>query len=257
MSALSVTWWGHATTTITCAGVRVLTDPVLCKRMYHLNRIGGPVPPPEARLADVVVISHLHGDHLHIPSLRRLPGTPRLLAPTGTVALLRRTDPELAARVQEMEVGSSADVAGLRIEAVAAAHDGHRLPLSRHHGPALGYVLSGAGRRVWFAGDTGLFRAMAQIGPVDTAIVPVGGWGPTLGLHHLDPAGAAEAVRRVGAGDAVPIHYGTFWPFGLTHLRGFAELFGEPGRRFRDELAHQVPHATAHVLGPGATMVLP
>ena len=40
----SVTWWGHATTTIELGGIRVLTDPVLTGRIAHLRRISGPTP---------------------------------------------------------------------------------------------------------------------------------------------------------------------------------------------------------------------
>ena len=67
---ISITWWGHATATIEIGGLRVLTDPVLTHRLAHLRRIGGPIPAPSAALADIVLISHLHADHLHIPSLR-------------------------------------------------------------------------------------------------------------------------------------------------------------------------------------------
>ena len=46
-----------------------------------------------------------------------------------------------------------------------------------------------------------------------SALIPVGGWGPTLGEQgHLDAARAAEALRVVKADWAVPVHYGTF-PF--------------------------------------------
>ena len=63
---ISITWWGHATATIEIGGLRVLTDPVLTHRLAHLRRIGGPIPAPSAALADIVLISHLHADHLHI-----------------------------------------------------------------------------------------------------------------------------------------------------------------------------------------------
>ncbi len=87
---------------------------------------------------------------------------------------------------------------------------------------------------MWFAGDTGLFDAMRDIGPVDVALVPVGGWGPTLGPHHLNPEQAAESVRRVGARHAIPIHYGTFWPAGLRTVAPgqFHRKCIDPGRRF-------------------------
>jgi L-ascorbate metabolism protein UlaG (beta-lactamase superfamily) len=246
---MQVTWWGHATCTISIAGVRVLTDPVFTARVAHLHRPVAPVPPDEAHEADVAIVSHLHADHLHLPSLRRLADGTRVVAPLGTARLLARRLPELAARVEEVEPGAAVQVGDVEIVATPAAHDGHRLPGSPHRGPALGFVLRAAGTSVWFAGDTGLFDGIAEIGPVDIAVVPVGGWGPTLGRHHLDPVQAAEAVRRVAAHDAIPIHYGTFWPQGLRTAAPaqFRAKCLEPGRRFVDALTDI---ARAHAIAP-------
>lgn len=73
MSApVSITWWGHATTSIALNGRRVLTDPVLTRRLAHLTRIGRPLPGIDALWADVALVSHLHFDHLDVPSLRQL-----------------------------------------------------------------------------------------------------------------------------------------------------------------------------------------
>ncbi len=69
---MEVTWWGHATCTVEDSGVRVLTDPLFTRRLAHLRRRRGALPPPDAARADVVLISHLHADHLHLPSLARL-----------------------------------------------------------------------------------------------------------------------------------------------------------------------------------------
>jgi L-ascorbate metabolism protein UlaG (beta-lactamase superfamily) len=254
----SVTWWGHATTTIELGGVRVLTDPVLTGRIAHLRRIGGPMPAPEARTAEVAVVSHLHHDHLHVPSLRLLARTTRIVAPVGAAAALRRWDSALAIRVEEVDVGESVEVDGVRLLAVPAHHEGRRSPVSRHSGPAVGFMVSTREVSVWFAGDTGLFDGLADIGPADIAVVPVGGWGPTLGETHLDPRQAAEAVRRVGAVDAVPIHYGTFWPMGLAAAwpQGIARHFSSPGKAFADALELAAPLSTAHVLLQGETMDL-
>ncbi|MFV2121662.1 MBL fold metallo-hydrolase, partial [Streptomyces sp. Act-28] len=68
---MEITWWGHATCTVEDSGVRVLTDPLFTRRLAHLRRRRGALPPPEAALADLVLVSHLHADHLHLPSLDR------------------------------------------------------------------------------------------------------------------------------------------------------------------------------------------
>lgn len=252
---MRVTWWGHATTTLELGGVRVLTDPVFTMRVAHLSRQDPPVS-PKAMDADVVVVSHLHADHLHLPSLRLLPARVRLIVPRGAAALLASNDANLAARTQEVDVGDIVRMGGLTITAAPAAHNGRRAPGSRFNGPALGYLFEAARQRAWFAGDTGLFDAMAALGPVDLALVPVGGWGPTLGADHLDPRQAAEAVRRVRARDAVPVHYRTLWPIGLRALAPtlYRTKCREPGRDFATAIAAAGVPARAHVLAPGCSL---
>lgn len=103
---VEITWWGHATCTVEDSNVRVLTDPLFARRLAHLRRRRGALPPPGALHADVALVSHLHADHLHVPSLMRLaPGT-RLLVPRGA----RRAVPGLRRlshlRVSEVAPGT-------------------------------------------------------------------------------------------------------------------------------------------------------
>ncbi|MFJ1748126.1 MBL fold metallo-hydrolase [Streptomyces sp. NPDC088116] len=250
-----ITWWGHATCTVEDSGVRVLTDPLLVRRLAHLRRRLGRVPPSEALVADAVLVSHLHSDHLHLRSLARLaPGT-RLIVPRGAgrcVPGLRRLDARRnpgGLRITEVDAGDEVTVGALRIRAVPARHDGRRLPVGPHHSPALGYVISGESR-TYFAGDTGLFDEMADaVGPVDTALLPVGGWGPQLGPDHLDAGRAAQALARLAPSAAVPVHYGTYWPIGLDAVR--PHEFYAPGHEFVRKAARLAPEVTVHLLGHG------
>ena len=74
---MRLTFLGHSTVRVEIGGRVVLTDPLLTGRVGPLRRIG-PSPAPDAYAdADLVLISHLHGDHLHLPSLRRLPPASR------------------------------------------------------------------------------------------------------------------------------------------------------------------------------------
>src|SRR4051812_22248555 len=78
-----LTWLGHATILAELDGARILTDPLLRRRPMHLRR-HVPDPDPEAlRRLDAVFISHLHLDHLDVPSLRRLGTDVRLIVPRG------------------------------------------------------------------------------------------------------------------------------------------------------------------------------
>ncbi|WP_433456136.1 MBL fold metallo-hydrolase [Streptomyces sp. CA-142005] len=249
-----ITWWGHATCTVQDANIRVLTDPLFARRLAHLRRRRGAVPPAEARHADVVLVSHLHADHLHPPSLAELaPGT-RLLVPRGApraVPGLRRLR---RLRVTEVVPGDEVRIGELLVRVVPARHDGRRLPVGPHRSPALGYVVEGEAR-TYFAGDTGLFDAMAErVGPVDVALLPVGGWGPYLGEGHLDAGRAAQALERLVPRAAVPVHYGTYWPIGMDAVR--PHEFHAPGDEFVRLAAVAAPGVAVHKLGHGESVRL-
>ncbi|MSO40390.1 MAG: MBL fold metallo-hydrolase [Solirubrobacterales bacterium] len=246
-----VEYVGHATTLIRVGGVSVLTDPFLGRGMGPLRRIG-PAPDPAIPAGvDVALVSHLHRDHLDLHSLRRLRPEIPLVVPRGGAHLLSRVGPE---RVCEIDLGETISVAGVEVTAVQALHDGHRDRWGTAVTP-LGYVVEAGGRRVYFAGDTDLFPEMSELEGIDLALVPIWGWGPSLGKGlHLDPSGAADAVRRIQPRIAVPIHWGTIYPLGLRRLR--PEPLSDPPLEFVRVAAELAPEVTVHVLQPGESMEL-
>ncbi len=232
------------------AGLHLLTDPLLTRRVAHVTRRRGDVPPAaDVATVDAALVSHLHHDHCHLPSLRRLPPGTRVLLPRGGGGLLAG----LPLDVQEMAPGDVVDVDGVAVQAVRAYHDGRRHPGSSWAGPALGFVVH-AGVRVWFAGDTGLTERLgADVDTPDVALLPVGGWGPvarpSVAGQHLDPHQAAAVAHRVEAARAVPVHYGTLWPAGLPAHRSPA--FAGPGHEFARHATALAPRTRVWVARPG------
>lgn len=229
-----VTWVGHATLLVEVDGVRVLTDPALTRRLGHLRRYAAP-PAADVRRVDVVLISHLHADHLHPRSLRQVaaasPGA-TIVVPRGGAVFV---EPAGLRQVVEVEAGERLVVAGVQLEVTAAVHGAERSPVDRRSAAPVGYVLEHEGRRLWFAGDTDRYPAMAGLGPFDLAALPISGWWRTLGPGHLDEARAAEVVRLVAAARVLPIHWGTFSPEDLRG--GTPRWHPESGRRFEEALA--------------------
>ena len=150
-----------------------------------------------------MLISHVHRDHLDLPSLRRLPPT-RVVVPPGAAALLDGRH-----QVEELTAGQCTTVGPVTVTAVRAVHEASRRP----GGPpveAVGHLVQGS-RSAYVAGDTALFPEMAEHAALslDLALVPVGGWGPTLGPGHLDPETAALALTLLQPRTAVPVHWGS------------------------------------------------
>ena len=186
----SLTFLGHATMLIEIAGTRVLTDPLVFERLLILRRVTSALDPAHHRDLDAVLISHLHVDHLHVRSLLQIGRETRVIMPAGGERLLRDHG---FTRVEGVRPGDTVEIGPVRVLVTFADHDGRRPPLGPT-APALGFVLEEGPTKVYFAGDTDVFPAMADLAPgLDVAMLPVWGWGPRLGHGHMNPRRAAEA----------------------------------------------------------------
>jgi L-ascorbate metabolism protein UlaG (beta-lactamase superfamily) len=246
---MRIRWIGHSTVLVELDGVRLLTDPVLRPRVLHLRRTG-PVNWEGLQALDALAVSHVHYDHLDLPSLRRLGRSMPLLVPRGALRMLRRHGFE---QVVELEEGEEWRVGALGIRATHAEHTGRR-GLFGARAAALGYLISGSAR-VYFAGDTDIFEGMSSLAPdLDVALLPVAGWGSRLPPGHLDPLRAAEALRLLRPRVAVPIHWGTYRRLGLS--RDPAAL-REPAESFARLAAELAPEVDVRVVPVGGTLDLP
>lgn len=246
----SLQWIGHSTVLLETRGRRLLTDPVLGHGIGPVRRRAGRILPELGRI-DMVLISHLHHDHLDIGSLRRLDRDVEVIVPVGAGPLLRS---QAFRTVREVDRGDQLTTGEVRVEATAARHAGRRMPFGPS-GPALGYLIQGD-HRIYFAGDTDIFAGMTALAPeLDVAILPIGGWGPTLRGGHMDPARAAAALALLRPTYALAVHWGTLWPIGLSRYR--RERFDEPIHRFIEEAGRIAPDVRVAFLEPGGELVLP
>jgi L-ascorbate metabolism protein UlaG (beta-lactamase superfamily) len=246
----SLTFLGHATMLIELAGTRILTDPLVFERLLLLRRVASRLDPGLHDDLDAVLISHLHVDHLHIRSLLRIGRGTRVIMPAGGERLL--VDRGFT-RVEGVRPGDSVMVGPVRVTATFADHDGRRPPL----GPvaqALGFVIEEGPTKVYFAGDTDIFPGMIDLAPdLDVAMLPVWGWGPRLGHGHMNPRRAAEALRLLAPRYAVPIHWGTLWPYGFGRV--VPGRLTDPPREFARFARRYAPGVRVLLTPPGRPVV--
>ena len=230
---------GHATVLIELDGVRLLTDPLLRSRIWHLRRRVA-LDMDELRSIDAALLSHVHFDHFDRPSLRRLGTDVTVVVPKGARRLVRGFKD-----VREVRVGDQVRIGEVTVEATPAVHESARPMLGST--PSLGFLVAGS-RRIYFAGDTDLFEGMSALaGSIDIALLPVSGWGSKVGPGHLDPMRAAQALRLLKPRLAVPIHWGTLSPLNRATSADPPEAF----KRHAEELA---PEVEIRILDPGTAL---
>jgi len=208
-------WLGHATVLANFHGVWILTDPALETRIgvgrgrakLGPRRLIAPaLRPSELPDIDLLLLSHAHMDHTDLGTLRALRRDVHVVIQPGNRDLVRRFR-----RVEELAWGERMTVDGTEIESVEVRHWGARMITDRHRGYG-GYLLRRGGRTVLFAGDTAYtdaFAPLAQRGPIDLAILPIGAYDPWI-ANHASPEQAWRMAREMGAAHVLPVHHSTF-----------------------------------------------
>lgn len=238
---LAVTFGGHATVIARYPGLAIAFDPMLGRWIGGVRRA---VEPGLAAtdLSDVglILISHRHADHLHVPTLRRLPRAATVVVPTGAASAISGVG---FARVIELSPGSDLELRGVQVIAEATAHGAGELA----HG--LSYVVRGDGPSVYLCGDSGYFSGFADLGAryaPDIAALPIGGFVPaSFRERHMSPLDALYAFEDLRARILIPIHHGAF---ALSY-----ERLDEPARWLADLARQRGLRDHVRVMAPGQT----
>lgn len=170
-----------------------------------------------------------------------------MLVPTGTARILQRHG---FSAVEELAVGEYSQVGSIQVQATYANHGGGRDYFGRP-GNCMGFLIHGS-CGVYFAGDTDIFPEMADLAPgIDLALLPVWGWGPTLGQGHMSPHQAASALQLLKPHLAVPIHWGALYPLGI----GFTnpDFLIDPPHAFARVAARLAPEVKVKIISPGVS----
>jgi len=154
----------------------------------------GDLPP-----ADLVLITHAHGDHYSGDDLRRIKGPKTMFVAPADVAK------ELSGNVKAVKPGERFDATGVKLETVPAYNaDPARLEAHPKRNNWVGYLMQLGGNTYYHAGDTDHLPELEKI-KTDVAFVPIGNGGYVMTVEE-----AAALVKAIKPKVAVPMHYGFF-----------------------------------------------
>jgi len=241
---------GHSTHLLSVAGVRFLTDPWFFDPAFGaLSHIQGPAVAPEALgPLGALLVTHDHADHADMRAIDRM--DKRATAIVATAGLAAKMRASGFGTVEVLAPWRSIAVGGATITAVPGQHDIYEV----------GFVVAGAGRAVYFAGDTRLhddLPAIAERFGLTAAILPVDGTRLTGGaLHVMTPEDAVTAARILGARLVMPSHAEARFsdPFAGRVLA--STILGAP-ELFAGAVARALPAVRCAVPKPGELVPLP
>jgi len=220
----TITWIGHSTFLLQMGGLNIVTDPVWASQMGFAKRLTEPgLAISELPDIDVILLSHAHYDHLHVKSLRAMPGSPQLLVPEGLGSMMLRKG---FRSVDEFAWWESLEISGVTFHFVPAQHWTRRTLLDTNSSHWGGWIVEvkghepstsqAEGSSIYFAGDSGYFEGFKQIGErygeIQYVLMPIGAYEPEwfMSMQHVTPEEAVQAFLDVKGKVFIPMHYGAF-----------------------------------------------
>lgn len=185
--AVEMHFIGHGSLMFKVNGVVIYIDPVRSSGNYDFL--------PKA---DIILVTHEHGDHLDVPLINDL-------KKDGTLLFCNENSTEKVSWGMAMKPGDRQEIDNIIIEAVPAYNIVHERAAGQPFHPkgvGIGYILTIGGKRFYIAGDTENTPEMKALKNIDVAFLP-------MNLPYtMTPEMVADAARAFKPKILYPYHYG-------------------------------------------------
>ncbi len=168
------------------------------KLTLHVDPVGRAADYSNMPQADIVLVTHHHGDHLDKETIGQI-------SKTGTKIVLTQACYDQVQIGEILKNGASISIKGIKIEAVPAYNLTHKRGNGEPYHPkgiGNGYVINFGDKRVYIGGDTENFPEMRQLKNIEVAFLP-------MNLPFtMTPEMVADAVSMFYPKILYPYHYG-------------------------------------------------
>jgi L-ascorbate metabolism protein UlaG (beta-lactamase superfamily) len=189
---MKVTYLGHASFKIEEDGKTVFVDPWLT----------GPISPitvDDVDKADIVLVTHDHGDHGYAEALGICKNTGATFVAINELA--HKAGSQGVENIHTLNIGGSVNIGGVVVTLVQAFH-------SSGVGAPTGFIVRFPSSSFYHPGDTGVFASMELFAelyaPIDLFLSPIGSYF-VMDIHQ-----AALATKLLKPRNVIPMHYDTF-----------------------------------------------
>jgi L-ascorbate metabolism protein UlaG (beta-lactamase superfamily) len=253
-AGVSLWWLGNGGFAINWAGRVIFIDPIIEPKDDANPMVSeidlplrGPLPlrAREVGRADLVLLSHDHGDHMGPHTTRELAAhTDALFVGTERVVNTARGYGISPDRLQTARYDEPIELGWMTIVPTVARHAEPESSAFRGNGvrgECCGFILRASGLSLWHPCDTDVLEAHLSITDIDVLVLPIA-------PHNLGKEGSIRLAASTGARHLIPCHYGTydsdlFWCVGdpeavaagiedaeeRFHILAIGEKFAVPG----------------------------
>jgi L-ascorbate metabolism protein UlaG (beta-lactamase superfamily) len=218
---MKITYLGHASFKVESDGKTVFIDP-------WLNGPTSPMKTGDVDTADIVLVTHDHGDHGYQEAIEICKKTNATFVAINELAIQAKNDG--VKKAHTLNIGGSVEIDGITVTLVQAFH-------SCGIGAPTGFIVEFPSSTIYHSGDTGVFYDMklfAEIyGPIDVAMLPIGSY------YVMSERQALKAAELIKPKFVIPMHYDTF------------PVIKANPKRFWQEVATHVKGTTVQVMTPG------